>query len=110
MKISLTNEELALFFTKDLKGDMLNAITEKYRIINPILILENLYPDDVNWDTIENPLGKYYNKTQITIEFPIKDKNDYEATVYENIILCNSTREKYNRNERKGRRENCSKT
>lgn len=89
MKISLTNEELALFFTKDLKDDILNAITEKYRIINPILILENLYPDNVNWDTIENPLGKYYNKTQITIEFPIKDKNDYEAIVYENIILCN---------------------
>ena len=89
MKINLTNEELALFFTKDLKGDIVNAITEKYRIINPILILENLYPDDVNWDTIENPLGKYYDKTQITLEFPIKDKNNYEATVYENIILCN---------------------
>lgn len=89
MKISLTNDELALFFTKDLKGDMLNAITEKYRIINPVLILENLYLDNVNWDTTPNPLGKYYDKTQITIEFPIKDKNDYEATVYDNIILCN---------------------
>lgn len=89
MKISLTNEELALFFTKDLKGDVFNAITEKYRIINPILILENLYLDDIKWDTIENPLGTYYGKTKITIEFPIKDKNDYEATVYENIILCN---------------------
>lgn len=29
MKISLTNEELALFFTKELKGNILDSVTEK---------------------------------------------------------------------------------
>ena len=35
---------------------------------------------------------------------------DMKAPQEETTALCNSTREKYNRNERKGRRENCSKT
>lgn len=89
MKINLTNEELALFFTKDLKGDILNAITEKYRIINPILILENIYPNNINWDVAENSICSYFDKTQICIEFPIKDSNNNHAMFFENIILCN---------------------
>ena len=70
MELKLTNEQLALFFDKNLKGDTLDYGYWKFRISNPVLHIENLYGDYVDWDFVEDPIGSSFDKTILVVGFP----------------------------------------
>lgn len=82
MELKLTNEQLALFFDKNLKGDTLDYGYWKFRISNPVLHIENLYGDYVDWDFVEDPIGSSFDKTILVVGFPLD-----EGFVYDTLIL-----------------------
>ena len=82
MELKLTNEQLALFFDKNLKGDTLDYGYWKFRISNPVLHIENLYDDYVDWDFVEDPIGSSFDKTILVVGFPLD-----EGFVYDTLIL-----------------------
>lgn len=82
MKLELNNEQLALFFSDYLKDDLLDYGYWKFRISNPVLHIENLYDDYVDWDFVEDPIGSSFDKTILVVEFPLN-----EGFVYDTLIL-----------------------
>lgn len=83
MKLELNNEQLALFFSDYLKDDFLDYGYWKFRISNPVLHIENLYDDYVDWDFVEDPIGSSFDKTILVVGFPLD-----EGFVYDTLILC----------------------
>lgn len=82
MKIELTNEELALFFDEDLKGDTISNGSITYKIKDPILHIHGLYKDEIEYDLSGTPIAKEYNNTVLLTSIPME-----YGVVYDSIIL-----------------------
>lgn len=82
MKIELTNEELALFFDEDLKGDTISDGSLTYKITDPILHINGLYKDEIEYDVSETPVAKEYNNIVLLTSIPME-----YGVVYDSIIL-----------------------
>lgn len=82
MQIELTNEELALFFDEDLKGDTISSGSITYKIKDPILHIHGLYKDEIEYDLSGTPIAKEYNNTVLLTSIPME-----YGVVYDSIIL-----------------------
>lgn len=82
MKIKLTNEQLALFFDEDLKGDTISSGPLAYKITNPILHIKELYKDEIEYDLSETPIGTEYDNIVLLTSIPME-----HGVIYDNIIL-----------------------
>lgn len=82
MRLQLTNEQLALFFDEDLKGDTISHGSRKYKITNPILEINGLYADEIEYELSETPISTEYNNTVLLTSIPIE-----YGVVYDSIIL-----------------------
>lgn len=82
MEIKLTNEQLALFFDKDLKDDTLSNGSLAYKITNPVLHIKGLYEDEIEYELSYTPIGTEYDKTVLLISIPME-----YGIVYDSIIL-----------------------
>lgn len=82
MRLQLTNEQLALFFDEDLKGDTISHGSRKYKITNPILEINGLYADEIEYELSETPISTEYNNTVLLTSIPME-----YGVVYDSIIL-----------------------
>ena len=82
MEIKLTNEQLALFFDKDLKDDTLSNGSLAYKITNPVLHIKELYEDEIEYELSYTPIATEYDKTVLLISIPME-----YGVVYDSIIL-----------------------
>lgn len=82
MRLQLTNEQLALFFDEDLKGDTISHGSRKYKIKNPILEINGLYADEIEYELSETPISTEYNNTVLLTSIPME-----YGVVYDSIIL-----------------------
>ena len=82
MELKLTNEQLALFFNKDLKDDTLSNGSLAYKITNPVLHIKGLYEDEIEYELSYTPIGTEYDKTVLLISIPME-----YGIVYDSIIL-----------------------
>ena len=83
MKLQLTNEELALFFDEDLKGDTISNGLYTYKITDPVLEINGLYKDEIEYNLSETPILKEYNNTVLLTSIPME-----YGVVYDSIILA----------------------
>ena len=83
MELKLTNEELALFFDEDLKGDIISDGSYTYKITDPVLEINGLYKDEIEYDLSETPIAKEYNNTVLLTSIPME-----HGVVYDSIILA----------------------
>lgn len=83
MKLKLTNEELALFFDEELKGDIISDGSYTYKITDPVLEINGLYKDEIKYDLSETPIAKEYDNTVLLTSIPME-----HGVVYDSIILA----------------------
>lgn len=83
MELQLTNEQLALFFDEDLKGNIITNGSYKYKITDPVLEINGLYKDEIEYDLSETPIAKEYNNTVLLTSIPME-----HGVVYDSIILA----------------------
>lgn len=83
MELKLTNEELALFFDEDLKGDIISDGSYTYKITDPVLEINGLYKDEIEYDLSETPIAKEYNNTVLLTSIPME-----HGVVYDSISLA----------------------
>ena len=83
MEIKLTNEQLALFFDEDLKGDTISDGLYTYKITNPVLEINGLYKDEIQYELSETPILKEYDNTVLLTSIPME-----HGVVYDSIILA----------------------
>lgn len=83
MELKLTNEELALFFDEDLKGDIISDGSYTYKITDPVLEINGLYKDEIEYDLSETPITKEYNNAVLLTSIPME-----HGVVYDSIILA----------------------
>ena len=82
MEIKLTNEQLALFFDEDLKGDTISNGSYTYKITDPVLKIKGLYKDEIEYELSETPILKEYDNTVLLTSIPME-----YGVVYDSIIL-----------------------
>lgn len=83
MEIKLTNEQLALLFDKDLNGDTISNGLYTYKITDPVLEINGLYKDEIEYELSETPILKEYDNTVLLTTIPMK-----HGVVYDSIILA----------------------
>lgn len=83
MELQLTNEQLALFFDEDLKGNIITNGSYKYKITDPVLEINGLYKDEIEYDLSETPIAKEYDNTVLLTSIPME-----YGVVYDSIILA----------------------
>ena len=83
MEIKLTNEQLALFFDEDLKGVTISDGLYTYKITNPVLEINGLYKDEIQYELSETPILKEYDNTVLLTSIPME-----HGVVYDSIILA----------------------
>lgn len=83
MEIKLTNEQLALFFDEDLKGNTISDGLYTYKITDPVLEINGLYKDEIEYELSETPILKEYDNTVLLTSIPMK-----HGIVYDSIILA----------------------
>ena len=82
MEINLTNEQLALFFDKRLKGNIISNGVDTYKLTNPILHINGLYKGEIECEIPEEPVGTRFDKTVLLISIPLEF-----GVIYDSIIL-----------------------
>ena len=83
MEIKLTNEQLALFFDEDLKGNIISDRSYTYKITDPVLEINGLYKDEIEYELSETPILKEYDNTVLLTSIPME-----HGVVYDSIILA----------------------
>lgn len=83
MELKLTNEQLALLFDEELKGDIITDGLYTYKITDPVLEINGLYKDEIEYELSETPILKEYDNTVLLTTIPMK-----HGVVYESIILA----------------------
>ena len=87
MRLQLTNEQLALFFDEDLKGDTISHGSRKYKIKNPILEINGLYADEIEYELSETPISTEYNNTVLLTSIPMEYGVVYDSDVAEKVMV-----------------------
>ena len=83
MELKLTNEQLALLFDEELKGDIISDGSYTYKITDPVLEVNGLYKDEIEYELSETPILKEYNNTVLLTTIPME-----HGVVYDSIILA----------------------
>lgn len=83
MELKLTNEQLALLFDEELKGDIITDGLYTYKITDPVLEINGLYKDEIEYELSETPILKEYDNTVLLTTIPMK-----HGVVYDSIILA----------------------
>ncbi len=83
MELKLTNEQLALLFDEDLKDDIISDGLYTYKITDPVLEINGLYKDEIEYDLSETPILKEYDNTVLLTLIPME-----HGVVYDSIILA----------------------
>ena len=83
MELKLTNEQLALLFDEELKGDIITDGLYTYKITDPVLEINGLYKDEIEYELSETPILKEYDNTVLLTTIPMED-----GVVYDSIILA----------------------
>lgn len=83
MELKLTNEQLALLFDEELKGDIITDGLYTYKITDPVLEINGLYKDEIEYELSETPILKEYDNTVLLTTIPME-----HGVVYDSIILA----------------------
>lgn len=83
MELKLTNEQLALLFDEDLKNNTISNGRYTYKITDPVLKINGLYKDEIEYELSETPILKEYNNTVLLTSIPME-----HGVVYDSIILA----------------------
>ena len=87
MEMKLNNKQLALLLD-NFEDGIIDYGYYKYRVLDAKLGIKNLYDEEVDWNTAEEPIGLEYANTVLLPHFTLGDAFNYEGTVYDTLILC----------------------